>query len=210
MESDFWAFEKAAAGEGFSGIAGLDEAGRGPLAGPVVAAAVILPAGFPVQDITDSKRLTPKKRDRLYDHIYAHAFSVGIGIVDPIEIDRINILNASLLAMALAAENLDPACDYLLIDGTFAIPSTLPQKTIPKGDSRSVSIASASIVAKVTRDRMMERYHEDYPQFDFARHKGYPTRAHREAIQRYGCCPIHRQSFKGARDTEIQMSLFGA
>ena len=190
-------------------VAGLDEAGRGPLAGPVVAAAVIVPAAFPLDDVTDSKKLTPKKRDRLYDHIYTHAVSVGIGIVDAVEIDRMNILRASLMAMALSIDNLRPAGDYLLVDGTFPIPSHLPQRTIPKGDARSVSIAAASIVAKVTRDRLMQRYHEDYPQFGFDRHKGYPTRAHREAIRRYGTCPIHRRTFRGVRETAVQRPLFG-
>lgn len=208
--SDLWAFEEEAIAEGYGWIAGIDEAGRGPLAGPVVAAAVILPGSFPLEDVTDSKKLTPKKRNRLYEHIYTHAVSVGIGIVDAVEIDRINILQASLLSMALAAENLKPASEYLLIDGKFTISSDLPQRAIPKGDMLSVSIAAASIVAKVTRDRMMERYDQDYPQFGFARHKGYPTRAHLDAIQNYGFCPIHRQTFRGVREQMVQRRLFEA
>ncbi len=197
---DLWAFEKEATGKGCKDIAGIDEAGRGPLAGPVVSAAVILPVTFRDSEITDSKKLSPQKRQRLYDVIYAQAVSIGIGIVDPIEIDRINILQASLLAMAMAVENLDPGPDYLLIDGIFPISSDLPQQPIAKGDALSISIAAASIIAKVTRDRLMQKYHHYYPQFNFQKHKGYPTRAHREAIRKYGCCPIHRKSFKGVRE----------
>ena len=200
MESELWSFEQKAREKGFSIIAGLDEAGRGPLAGPVVSSAVILPAFFPVSGIKDSKKLTPKKRDCLYDKIYKHAVSIGIGIVDPIEIDRINILNAALLSMSMSVDNLNPRPDYLLVDGTFRIPSELPQKPIPKGDSLSISIAAASIIAKVTRDRLMERYHQDYPQFGFSKHKGYPTRDHKNAIREYGYCPIHRRSFKGVKE----------
>lgn len=197
---DLWFFEKEAAEKGCKAIAGIDEAGRGPLAGPVVSAAVILPTTFEDSDVTDSKKLSPKKRKRLYDIIYTHAVSVGIGIVDAIEIDRINILQASLLAMAMAAANLAPRPDYLLIDGIFPIAADLPQKPIAKGDTLSISIAAASIIAKVTRDRLMQKYHHYYPQFDFAKHKGYPTRAHREAIRDFGCSPIHRKSFKGVRE----------
>jgi ribonuclease HII len=197
---DLWHFEKEAALRGCKDIAGIDEAGRGPLAGPVVSAAVILPTTFRDPHINDSKKLTPKKRERLYDAIYAHAVSVGIGIVDPIEIDRINILQASLLAMAMAVHNLDPQPDYLLIDGPFRIASDTPQQPIPKGDALSFSIAAASIVAKVSRDRMMEKYHQYYPQFDFPKHKGYPTRSHKDAIRKFGCCPIHRKSFKGVKE----------
>jgi ribonuclease HII len=144
--------------------------------------------------------LTPKKRAYLYDRIYDLAVSIGIGIVDPPEIDRINILQAALLSMAMASENLDPQPDCLLIDGIFMISSTLPQEPIPKGDALSISIAAASIIAKVTRDRLMERYHQDYPQFGFSKHKGYPTKAHKAAIRKFGCCPIHRQSFKGVKE----------
>ena len=197
---DLWVFEKEATGKGCKDIAGIDEAGRGPLAGPVVSAAVILPVKFRNSEITDSKKLSPQKRQRLYDVIYAQAVSIGIGIVDPIEIDRINILQASLLAMAMAVENLDPRPDYLLIDGIFPISTDLPQQPIAKGDALSISIAAASIIAKVTRDRLMQKYHHYYPQFNFQKHKGYPTLAHREAIRKYGCCPIHRKSFKGVKE----------
>ena len=197
---DLWFFEKKATEKGYKEIAGIDEAGRGPLAGPVVSAAVILPPTFSVAEVTDSKRLSAKKRSRLYQEIYSHAISVGIGIVDPVEIDRINILRASLLAMAMATNNLRPQPECLLIDGPFRIPSRLPQTPIAKGDTLSVSIAAASIVAKVTRDRLMESYHEYYPQFDFCRHKGYPTRAHKEAIRKFGYCPIHRKTFRGVKE----------
>ena len=200
MKPDLWLFEKKALEKGFSRIAGIDEAGRGPLAGPVVSAAVIFPTSLQVSDISDSKKLTPKKRDCLYEKIYEHAVSIGIGIIDPPEIDRINILQASLLSMAIAVENLAPQPDCLFIDGPFPISSNLPQEPIPKGDTLSISIAAASIVAKVTRDRLMERYHQDYPQFGFSRHKGYPTKAHKEAIRKIGCCPIHRRSFKGVKE----------
>ena len=197
MKPDPWSFEKKSVKKGFSRVAGIDEAGRGPLAGPVVSAAVILPSSFPISDVKDSKKLTPAKRADLYEKIYEHAISIGIGIVDSIEIDRINILQASLLSMAISVENLKPQPDYLLIDGKFKIQSVLPQEPIVKGDSLSISIAAASIVAKVTRDRLMEIYHIDYPEFGFAKHKGYPTKAHKEAINKFGCCPIHRRSFRG-------------
>ena len=200
MEPDLWLFEKKAFQKGFSKIAGIDEAGRGPLAGPVVSAAVIIPISLQIPGISDSKKLSPQKRDYLYEKIYDFSVSVGIGIVDPLEIDRINILQAALLSMAMAVENLAPQPDCLLIDGTFLISSTLPQEAIPKGDALSASIAAASIVAKVTRDRLMERYHQDYPQFEFSKHKGYPTKAHKQAIQKFGCCPIHRRTFKGVKE----------
>ena len=195
-----WYFEKEATRKGCQDVAGIDEAGRGPLAGPVVSAAVILPLTFNDSEITDSKKLSPKKRERLYDKIYSLATTVGIGIVDSVEIDRIDILQASLLSMAMAVKNLDPCPDFLLIDGIFSIASDLPQKPIPKGDSLSISIAAASIIAKVTRDRLMQKYHHYYPQFDFPRHKGYPTKAHKEAIRKFSFCPIHRKSFKGVKE----------
>ncbi len=197
---DLWFFEKKATENGFRAVAGIDEAGRGPLAGPVVSAAVILPQTFSTAEVTDSKKLSAKKRARLYEKIYAQAVSVGIGIIDAAEIDRINILQASLLAMSIATRNLDPQPDCLLIDGPFQISSHLSQKPIVKGDALSVSIAAASIVAKVTRDRLMEGYHEYFPQFGFYQHKGYPTRAHKAAIREFGYCPIHRKTFRGVKE----------
>ncbi|MEJ2154561.1 MAG: ribonuclease HII [Desulfobacteraceae bacterium] len=200
MNADLWAFEKALTAEGYSKIAGIDEAGRGPLAGPVVSAAVILSHDFDAEGVIDSKKLTARRRKALYGHIYAHATAVGIGIVDAVEIDRINILQATKLAMAMAVANLAPRPDFLVIDGNFEIPYDLPQKPIVKGDSRSVSIAAASIVAKESRDHLMRRYHEDYPHFGFDRHKGYPTKRHKAAIAAHGPCLIHRRTFRGVSE----------
>lgn len=200
MESDLWAFEKQAREKGYQIVAGIDEAGRGPLAGPVVSAAVILPEGVDLFGIDDSKKLTPKQRFRLYDRLYEVSRSIGIGVIDAAEIDRVNILQATLASMAMAVANLDPHPDHLLIDGIFTIASDLPQQAIKKGDSRSISIAAASIVAKVTRDRIMAQADLLFPEFGFSRHKGYPTQIHKEAIRKYGCSPIHRRTFKGVRE----------
>ncbi len=198
--SDTWAFEKQAGARGCARIAGVDEAGRGPLAGPVVAAAVTLNPDVSWDGVTDSKKLTPARRKALYDFIRAHADGVGVGIVEAPEIDRINILQASLTAMALAVADLDPPPDYLLIDGTFGISSPIAQEAIPKGDALSISISAASVIAKETRDRIMRRYDAAYPQYGFAAHKGYPTKSHRNAVRTFGPCPIHRRSFKGVRE----------
>ncbi|WP_372681512.1 ribonuclease HII [Desulfosarcina sp.] len=198
--SDIWVFEKKARDMGHQIIAGIDEAGRGPLAGPVVSAAVILPEGADLPGIDDSKKLTPAKRNRLYDRLYTVADAIGIGVVDTVEIDRINILQATLRSMAMAVANLRPRPEHLLVDGIFTIASELPQQAIKKGDSLSISIAAASIVAKVTRDRIMTQVDTLFPEFGFCRHKGYPTQTHRAAIVRHGCCPIHRRTFKGVRE----------
>ena len=192
--------ERGLYAKGWGRVAGVDEAGRGPLAGPVVAAAAILPGRFSVAGVTDSKRLSATRRRQLYDAIYAQARSLGIGIVDVEQIDRTNILQAALLAMRMAVDNLRPQSDYLLIDGIFPIASTLPQETVVKGDRHCLCISAASIVAKETRDRLMARYHLDYPQYGFDAHKGYPTVRHKAAIARHGCCPIHRRSFRGVRE----------
>jgi ribonuclease HII len=200
MDTDLGAFEKRLRTEGYLAIAGVDEAGRGPLAGPVVSAAVVLPGNFAAGEINDSKQLTPRKRERSFQRIYEGAHAIGIGIVDAHEIDRINILQASRLSMAFAVANLTPRPDFLLIDGKFDIPFDLPQEPLIKGDSRSISIAAASIVAKVSRDRLMQRYHIDYPQFGFDRHKGYPTKAHKAAIAANGPCLIHRRTFKSVSE----------
>lgn len=200
MSPDLWKFETEFRAQGFKKIAGVDEAGRGPLAGPVVSAAVILPDDFDVPGVNDSKKLTPRKRDLLYDQILDGATAVGVGIVDNRQIDEINILRAALLSMAQAAGKLDPSPDFLLIDGTFTTPAEIPQKAIPKGDSLSISIAAASIIAKVTRDRLMADHHTRYPEYGFDRHKGYPTKAHKEAIARCGITPIHRLTFKGVKE----------
>jgi ribonuclease HII len=195
-----WFYEHRAAHAGRRCIAGVDEAGRGPLAGPVVAAAVILPPDFRDPQITDSKKLSARQRERLYEVIYRDARSVGVGIVDAAEIDRINILQAARQAMTVAVQNLAPRPDHLLIDGTFPIFVDLPQEPIVKGDALSTSIAAASIVAKVTRDRLMDVYDLYYPRFGFRRHKGYPTSDHRAAIRAFGCSPIHRKTFRGVRE----------
>ena len=202
-------FEADAHARGYSRVAGVDEAGRGPLAGPVVAAAVILADATPTEGINDSKQLTPAKRNAAYRRICREALSIGVGVIDANVIDRINILQSSLLAMTVAVEHLAPSADYLLIDGIHLTALSLPQIAIPKGDARSVSIAAASIVAKVTRDRLMEAYHLRFPEYGFARNKGYPTRAHREAVQRLGCCPIHRLSFKGVKGVSTKRPQHG-
>lgn len=190
------AFEKEIQAQGFRVIAGLDEAGRGPLAGPVVAAAVILPPMKKWVGVDDSKKLSPEQREKIFSLILLQEAAVGIGIVDAREIDRLNILRASLKAMEQAVQNLPLPPDFLLIDGLHSLTLPLAQRAIPKGDQRCQSIAAASIVAKVTRDRLMVAYHDEYPQYNFAKHKGYGTKEHLQAIRQYGHCPLHRQSFK--------------
>jgi ribonuclease HII len=191
-------FESKARGCGYRIIAGIDEAGRGPLAGPVVAAAVILPPGYEHPEITDSKKLSPRQRERLYGIIQRDAVSIGIGVVEAPVIDAVNILQATLAAMKDAVLELSPSPDYLLIDGLNRIDLAIQQETIIRGDSRSLSVASASIVAKVSRDRLMEMYHRQFPQYNFLRNKGYGTREHREAILKFGRSKIHRRSFRVA------------
>ena len=200
MNQDLKCFENEAHARGYRRVAGVDEAGRGPLAGPVVASAVILGDRIRLDGINDSKQLTAPRRLAAYQRICREALAVGIGVIDAGTIDRINILQSALLAMEVAVARLDPQADFLLIDGNHSTALNLPQRTIIKGDARSVSIAAASIVAKVTRDRLMEGYHIQYPAYGFDRHKGYPTRAHREAVRHHGCCPIHRLTFKGVRE----------
>lgn len=210
--SRFRAFEEDGYARGFKTIAGVDEVGRGPLAGPVVAAAVILPRGFTHPEIKDSKLLSPKQRQRLAPLIREKAESWGLGVVEVDEIDRINILQASLLAMVKALDALASTPDCLLIDGNQPIPvrlfhdsrfssvSSLYQRPIVKGDQLCLSIAAASIVAKVARDGMMVELDKQYPEYGFAAHKGYSCRAHFDALNRFGPSPIHRQSFKPVRD----------
>lgn len=190
-------FETDARTKGFNAVAGVDEAGRGPLAGPVTAAAVIFTSVPTHLGIKDSKTLSPKKRTSLVFDIYIHAASVGVGFVWPEEIDRINILRASLKAMVKAVEGLSVRPDLLLIDGNFPVDSEIEQKLIVSGDSLSVSIAAASIIAKTIRDRVMESYDLLYPGYNFAQNKGYPTKEHLEALERLGPSPIHRLSFRG-------------
>jgi len=192
-------FEEDLRDRGYRFPAGIDEAGRGPLAGPVVAAAVILPRTLQLPGLDDSKRLSPASREDLFQRISGSA-DVGVGIVSPAEIDRINIFNATRRAMVLAVKGLPGRADFLLIDGNASIPLSLPQLTIVKGDQRCASIAAASIVAKVTRDRIMNDLHQCHPQYNFHLHKGYPTRDHRQAIRNHGPCEEHRKSFRGVRE----------
>jgi ribonuclease HII len=190
-------FESIARGRGFLAPAGVDEAGRGPLAGPVVAAAVILPPGYSHPGIRDSKKLSPAQRERIFPVIGREASACAVALATPEEIDGINILQASLLAMRRAVEALSSPPDFLLVDGNRRIPCDISQETLVGGDGRCLSIAAASILAKVTRDRMMEEYDLLYPGYGFSAHKGYPTREHLEAIRRLGPCPIHRRTFRG-------------
>jgi len=183
-------------------IAGLDEAGRGPLAGPVVAGAVILSKSCSIHDLNDSKKLSSKKRDSLFDQIYDAALSVGIGFASTEEIDKINILAATHLAMNRAIDNLNISPEYILVDGLRVSGLRKPQIAIIKGDSKSASIAAASIIAKVTRDRIMIGYGKQYPKYGFEKHKGYATQFHLEAIAKFGMSPIHRRSFAPVREKE--------
>lgn len=201
MEVQRLHYENQARRGGARRVTGVDEVGRGPLAGPVVAAAVMLPENFPSDGINDSKKLSPRQRMAAFERICSQATGIGVGVIDAEVIDRINILQASLLAMATAIDQLAPQPDFLLVDGNQPVKRNIPQLTLTRGDSRSVSIGAASIVAKVIRDRLMEDYHRLYPAYGFARHKGYPTQAHREAVKAFGCCPIHRRSFKGVTDS---------
>lgn len=188
-------YEMEAISQGYCNVAGIDEAGRGPLAGPVVAACVILPEKCMIEGVNDSKKLTPAKRDKLYDIILDRAVSYGIGIVDEKLIDEINILNATKLAMKMAVEHTDIKPDILLIDAVRLDDLDIPQISIAKGDELSISIAAASIIAKVTRDRMIAEADSQYPEYGFKKHKGYGTAEHINAIKKYGICPIHRISF---------------
>ncbi len=190
-------FEAEAAALGAERIAGIDEAGRGPLAGPVVAAAVILSHDDDIPGLNDSKLLSETVRDKLFPAIQATSRAVAVGIVPPELIDKINILEATKVAMIRAINELHAPPDYLLIDGPLSLDLDIPQIGIVKGDRKSVSIAAASIVAKVTRDRIMKELHRQYPMYGFDRHKGYGTEAHRRALVEYGPCPVHRLCFKG-------------
>ena len=197
---DLFEFESKASHQGFKNIAGIDEAGRGPLAGPVVAAAVIFPSKVNIPGLNDSKKLSANKREELFPKIQEISVTFGLAVVDQKVIDKINILQAARLAMKQAVETLKITPGLLLIDGNQKIDSTLNQWAIVKGDSRSLSIAAASVLAKVTRDRIMDGYHKLYPQYEFNRHKGYGTRLHRNLIQEHGPCPIHRRTFKGVSE----------
>lgn len=197
---DLFAYEKRAMSRGFTAIAGVDEAGRGALAGPVVAAAVILHPDGDYAGIDDSKKLTSRQREMCFDKITSQAIAVGIGYGDSVLVDTINILQATLQAMTEAVHSLSVVPDFLLIDGISSPALNIPAQTIKKGDSASVSIASASIIAKVTRDRLMVVLGEKYPEYGFPVHKGYGSQAHLGSIAAYGPCPVHRMTFRGVRE----------
>ncbi len=190
-------YERAAWRSGFLRVAGVDEAGRGPLAGPVVAAAVVLAPDRPIPGLQDSKLLTAARREFLFDRILEEAAAVGIGMVDPETIDRVNILEATRLAMLAALDKLAPRPDLVLVDALRLSALPCPQTSLVRGDRRSASIAAASIVAKVTRDRLMLEAEARFPEYGFGRHKGYPTPEHLAALRRHGPCPIHRRTFHG-------------
>ncbi|MCT4565021.1 MAG: ribonuclease HII [Maledivibacter sp.] len=190
-----WSIETNTFNLGYNLIAGLDEAGRGPLAGPVVAAAVILPKGEMIVGVNDSKKISEKKREQLFIKIQEKALAIGVGIVDNETIDKINIFNATKLAMKQAINSLKVKPDFLLIDALEIADIHIKQKSIIKGDSKSISIAAASIIAKVTRDSLVKDYEKEYPGYNFSKHKGYGTKEHYEAIEKYGITPLHRKSF---------------
>ena len=188
-------FENEKRALGYKFICGCDEAGRGPLCGPVVAAAVILPEGEIIEGLNDSKKLTEKKRERLYDEIISRALAYGIAEASPAEIDEINILNASMLAMKRAIEAMEIKADFALIDGNHARGFDIPAEPVVKGDALSYSIAAASVLAKVTRDRGCIDLDREYPEYGIAKHKGYPTKDHMDAVRLHGPAPIYRKSF---------------
>lgn len=192
---DWLEFEKEALAKGYKSVCGVDEAGRGPLAGPVCAAAIILPEGVIIDGVNDSKKLSEKKRESLFDVIREQALSYSIAYAMVDEIEEINILNATMLAMRRAIDGLDIKADYAMIDGNKIPPLDIDAECIVKGDAKSMSIACASILAKVSRDRLLYKYAEEYPMYGFDKHKGYGTKVHREAILKYGPCPYHRKSF---------------
>lgn len=186
--------------DGVELVCGVDEAGRGPLAGPVVAAAVVLGPDLRIEGVRDSKELTPRKREALYWVIVERAAGWRVAVVDHDVVDRINILQASLAAMEESVKRLDVACDLVLVDGRYGLCGPIPCRAIVGGDRQSAHIAAASIIAKVTRDRIMEGFHIHYPQYNFAQNKGYGTAEHLRALRRYGPCPIHRRTFSGVKE----------
>lgn len=190
-----WDIENQVKSEGYSIICGCDEAGRGPLAGPVFAAAVILPHGIEISGLNDSKKLTEKQRDKLFDEIISLAVDYAIASASVEEIEEINILNASMLAMKRAIESLKTKPEYALIDGNIARGFEIDARPVIKGDALSPSIAAASILAKVSRDRHCMEMDKEYPEYGFAKHKGYATKDHREAVLKHGASPVHRKSF---------------
>jgi ribonuclease HII len=199
-EPDTYSLERCLRQKGYQWVGGLDEVGRGPLAGPVVAACVILEENCDYSGFVDSKIINAENRSRLYKELQNNGAKIGVGIVSETDIDRLNILQASLLAMKKAVLTMSFQPDFLLVDGNQPIPMTIPQQTLVKGESKSASIAAASIVAKVVRDELMEQYHLQYPEYNFQQNRGYPTLEHRQAIQTHGPCAIHRQSFKCVKE----------
>ena len=194
-EVNLWEIENSLYAQGYTAICGVDEAGRGPLAGPVCAGAVILPRGLEIPGLNDSKKLTDKKRRELYPIIKEQALAWGIGFASHEEIDELNILQATYLAMSRAIQALEGKADFALIDGNRAKDFGIPLKTVVKGDSLSASIAAASVLAKVARDDIMLEMAKEYPEYGFEVHKGYGTKQHYEALRQHGHCPIHRMSF---------------
>ena len=190
-----YTYEHNAYLRGFTAVCGIDEAGRGPLAGPVCAAAVLLPEGLVIDGLNDSKKLSEKKRELLFPVIEENALAFGIGFADEKEIDEINILQATFLAMRRAFDAMQRRCDYVLVDGNRMPPMPVPGETVVKGDAKSPSIAAASILAKVSRDRVMLEYAKQYPEYQFEKHKGYGTKVHVEALRAFGPSPIHRRTF---------------
>lgn len=188
-------YEERLYSEGYTSVCGCDEAGRGPLCGPVVAAAVILPLGIEIEGLNDSKKLTEKKREKLFDIIKEKAIAYAIAEASPEEIDEINILNASMLAMRRAVKALPTKADFALIDGNCSRGFEIPTETVVSGDAKSCSIAAASILAKVTRDRGCVDLDREYPMYGIAKHKGYPTKDHMNAVREHGPSPIHRKTF---------------
>ena len=216
MESDekrrlksMWQYENDAFSRGFSVIAGMDEAGRGPLAGPVVAAAAILPRGFMLENCNDSKQLSAKLRQELYEEIMGNPeIEIGIGVVPHDKIDEINILRATIHAMTFAVRDLKKQPDFVLIDALFIPDLGIENRGVIRGDSRSITIAAASIVAKQTRDNLMLEYDRQYPQYGFAKHKGYGTKYHQEMLKIHGPSPIHRKTFLPAREQCEELDLW--
>ena len=199
-EDELLNYEKELYKQGYKLIGGVDEAGRGPLVGPVVASCVILPMNYSCPGLNDSKQLSEKKREQLYDIIMRDAISVGIGVVDAKKIDEINILEASRLAMKLAIDNMDVKPEYVLSDAMKLTNIDIPYKDIIHGDALSLSIAAGSVIAKVTRDRMMYELDKKYPEYGFAKHKGYPTKLHMENLKKYGVLDIYRFTYKPVSD----------
>lgn len=205
-EKELLNYERELYEQGFTLIGGVDEAGRGPLVGPVVAACVILPVNYSLPGLTDSKQLSEKKREQLYDIIMKEAVSVGVGIVDAKTIDEINILEASRLAMKLAIDNMPIKPEYVLSDAMKLSNIEMNYKDIVHGDALSLSIAAGSVIAKVTRDRMLCELDKQYPEYGFAKHKGYPTKAHLEAIKKFGLLDCYRFSYKPVKQLMINES----